>query len=81
MSEPEVIAKPRETLAPSLALTASAIGGMPLAVFSVSLLNRTLFKGQPLGVEEAVAFGSVGAAIFGYAFHVCKTLIDRAISR
>jgi len=69
------------SLAPSAGLLATVGAGTPLAVFTVSLLNRTLFKGQPLGVEESVAFGSVGAALFGYLFHVAKTLVDRAVAR
>jgi hypothetical protein len=68
------------TLAPSGALIASALAGTPLAVLTVSLLNRTLFKASPLGVEESIAFGSIGAAVFGYLFHVAKVLIDRKVA-
>jgi len=59
---------------------AAGLAGTPLAVVTISLLNRTLFKATPLGIEEAVAFGSLGSAIFGYLFHIAKVLIDRAVS-
>lgn len=69
------------SLAPAGGMLAATLGGMPLAVFTITLLNRTVFKAQPLGVEESVAIGSVGAQVFGYLFHVAKVLIDRAISK
>ena len=81
MSTPEgELTRPRETLAPSLALVATGLAGTPLAVLTVSLLNRTVFKAIPLTVEEAMAFGGVGAAVLGYLFHVAKVLIDRKIA-
>lgn len=76
----EALTRPRETLAPTSGLVVTALAGTPLAVFTVTLLNRTLFKAQPLGVEEAVAFGGVGSAVLGYLFHVAKVLIDRTIA-
>lgn len=80
MSTPEPVAKP-DTIKPTGSMLAATVGGMPLAVFTITLLNRTVFKSQPLGVEESVAIGAVGAQVFGYLFHVAKVLIDRAISR
>jgi hypothetical protein len=71
----------RDTLAPTASLLAAGFAGTPLAVVTVSVLNRTVFDVHPLSVEEAVAFGGVGAAVFGYLFHIAKTLVDRAIER
>lgn len=79
MNSPDPVPK-SPTLAPSGGMLAATVGGMPLAVFTIALLNRTVFKAQPLGVEEAVAIGAVGAQVFGYLFHVAKVLIDRAIA-
>jgi len=67
------------TVAPGTGLVASALVGTPLAVVTVSLLNRSVFKAQPLTVEEAVAFGGAGAAILGYVFHVIQVLINRRV--
>lgn len=69
-----------ETVAPGMGLVATAVAGAPLAVVSVSLLNRTVFLEHPLSAEEASAFGAVGAAVLGYVFHVANVIINRAIS-
>jgi hypothetical protein len=69
------------TLAPGAGLVSTALVGTPLAVVTVSLLNRTVFKAQPLTVEEAVAFGTAGAAVLGYFFHIAEVLIGRRINR
>ncbi len=68
------------SLAPSMSLVATGLAGTPLAVLTISLLNRTLFKAQPLSVEEAVAFGGVGAAVLGYLFHIAHVLVDRRVN-
>lgn len=62
---------------PTLPLVASALAGAPLAVVTVSLLNRTVFAAHPLTTDEAVAFGAVGAAVLGYAFHIIQVLGNR----
>ena len=74
------LTRPAPTLAPTPSISA-AFAGTPLAVLTVSLLNRGPFEAHPLSVEEAVAFGAVGVSVFGYLFHIAKTLIDRAIGR
>lgn len=69
------------TVAPTLPLVATAVAGTPLAVATVSLLNRTVFAEHPLTVEEAMAFGGIGAAVLGYVFHIAQVLVNRAIER
>lgn len=68
-----------ESVAPTLALVATGLAGAPLAVMTVSLLNRTVFAAHPLTPEEATAFGTVGAALLGYAFHIAQVLINRKV--
>lgn len=80
VDEPPKPAPKPETVAPGMGLVATAIAGAPLAVVTVSLLNRTVFATHPLSAEEASAFGAVGAAIMGYVFHVANVLINRAIN-
>lgn len=80
-SKPVMVMRPAPTLAPTNSILAASLAGTPLAVLTVSLLNRGPFEAHPLSVEEAVAFGAVGASIFGYLFHVAKTLVDRFIER
>jgi hypothetical protein len=79
VSDPQALPRPRETLAPSMALVATGLAGTPLAVLTVSLLNRSVFSAHPLGIEESMAVGGVGAAVLGYLFHIAKVLIDRRI--
>lgn len=69
-----------ESARPTLPLVASALAGAPLAVVTVSLLNRTAFAAHPLSTDEAVAFGAVGAALLGYAFHIIQVLGNRYIA-
>lgn len=71
--------QPAPSVRPTLALVATAAAGAPLALVTISLLNRTVFAAQPLTPEEAAAFGTVGAAVLGYAFHVAQVLINRTI--
>lgn len=71
---------PAMKLSPSLPLLASAVAGTPLSVATVSLLNRTIFAGAPMTVEEAVAWGSIGSAVLGYLFHVAEVIINRKVS-
>lgn len=81
MSTPDPVPTKPASLAPESSLVVSAVAGLPLAALTVSLLNRTIFKAQPLDTNEAIAFGGTGAAVLGYLFHVAKVLIDRAISK
>lgn len=69
------------TLAPGAGIVSSALVGTPLAVVTVSLLNRTVFEAHPLTVEEAVAFGTTGAVLLGYLFHVAEVILNRHINR
>jgi len=80
MNQPNPVPVKPASLAPSMALVATGLAGTPLAVLTVSLLNRSVFKAAPLSVEEAMAFGGVGAAVLGYLFHVVKVLIDRRVA-
>jgi hypothetical protein len=62
---------------PQSSAVANAIGAPALAVVTVSVLNRFVFKAVPLTAEEAAGYGAFGAALLGYLIHVVKTLIDR----
>jgi hypothetical protein len=63
-----------------MALVATGLAGTPLAVLTVTLLNRSVFAAHPLGIEESMAIGGVGAAVLGYLFQAAKVLIDRKIA-
>lgn len=79
VDEPNTPPPKQESAAPGMGLVATALAGAPLAVMTVSLLNRTVFETHPLTPEEATAFGTVGAALLGYAFHVAQVLINRKV--
>lgn len=79
MSAPDPFKPAPATVAPSLPLVATALAGTPLAVATVSLLNRTVFAAHPLTVEEAVAFGTIGATVLGWVFHIAQVLANRAL--
>jgi hypothetical protein len=70
---------PRASLAPQVSDKTSLLAGTPLSI--VGLLLWKSLTGDELSDVYAVGLGATFAAVAGYAGHVVKVLIDRAINR
>lgn len=69
----------RPTLYPQMSDKTSLLAGTPLAIVGVLLWQS--YTGKVLDTTSAVAVGGVFATAIGYAGHVIKVLIDRAINK